>query len=158
MKNKSVIVAIDVGKKGAYTIYDIQLKDYLEKKDLSFDNSYVDIYKEFYSVIKGLKAAGYGNILLIIGEAFGQRKVVKKHSKFYGVIELVCESEKLQLNYESDSTCRAAILGKGNGRNKEMVHELFKGKTPDISDCMLFTNYQLMQLNEDHITADRKRI
>lgn len=154
MKNKSAIVAIDVGKKGAYTVYFVEEKQYLVKKVFSFDASLCDVYKEFTDLVDGLWDRQFGNILFIIGEAFGQRVVVKKHSKFYGVIEMVCEENKIQLNYESDSTCRAAVLGKGNGRRKDLVHEKYKGETPDISDCMLFTSYQLLQLNEPLAPTD----
>lgn len=156
MKNKSAIVGIDVGKKGAYVVCDVESRIFFKKQILSFDTSLLDIYKHFEALIETLHAEGYGNILFIVGEAFGMRRTVKKHSKFYGVIEMLCEEKSIQLNYESDSTCRAAVLGKGNGRNKAMVHIKFKGETPDISDSMLFVEYQLTQLiNEDHNPRDR---
>lgn len=156
MENKRAIVAIDVGKKGAYTVYDIDTKEYLSQVELTFDKSLCDIHKEFKLVINWLRQKEYGDIVFVIGEAFGQRVVVKKHSKFYGVIELLCEEAKIELIYVSDSTCRAKVLGTGNGRNKAMVHEKYQCATPDLSDCHLFTDWLLTRLDEAHNTTNHK--
>jgi hypothetical protein len=156
MRDKSAIVAIDVGKIGAYTVYDIENKTYIKERELSFDSSMVEIYIRFSQVIEELHENGYGSVVFIVGEAFGQRVVVKKHSKFYGVIELVCEKEKIELRYVSDSTCRAVVLGIGFGRNKPAVHEKYRCATPDISDCHLFTDWFLIQINEIDNSSNRK--
>jgi len=131
------IIGIDVGKKGAVVVQDLESKKYTVEDTVSFDNSMKDIYEYFEQLFFDLK----DEKVAVIGEAFGQRVVVKKHSKFYGVIELVCELTGTELYYISDSKARASVLGQGNGRRKDLVHEKYKGETPDISDAMLFIQF-----------------
>lgn len=131
------IVGIDVGKKGAVAVLDLDSGEYIKKEQLSFFDSMSEIYTYFVKLFRELN----DEIIVVIGEAFGQRVVVKKHSKFYGVIEMACELSKTELYYVSDSTARAAVLGKGNGRKKEMVKEFFNEPDQDEADAMLFCRY-----------------
>lgn len=142
------IIGIDVGSKGGVAVYKTREKKFIFTDTPSFCNS-----KKDKSLINGLFIENYfnelfklsGTIIAVIGEAFGQRAVVKKHSKFYGIIEKCCEEHKVILLYVTDNSARLAVLGKGNGRNKEMVHEKYKGKTPDVSDAMLFVDWYLIR-------------
>lgn len=135
------ILSLDVGKKGGVVIFDTDKREY-ELEDLfSFHDSMLKV-KEYLSGVM-LK---YKPALIVIGEAFGQRAVVKKHSKFYGVIELVAEINDTAVIYYNDVSCRAVVLGKGNGRDKEMVwlKAYPLSETQDIADAKLFIDKYLI--------------
>jgi hypothetical protein len=129
-----MILGIDVGKKQGALV----LEDGPEyKKIISTPfQSYIAIYKILEDIY-----TEFGPYTIIIGEAFGHREVVKQHSKWYGLIEYFAELHGLYVIYVSDRTARCRVLGKGNGNRKDLVHEHFKGDTPDISDAMLFCTY-----------------
>lgn len=119
---------------------------YILKEIYSFDDSMKRVYTDLSRFIT-TKCEG-DEVLIVIGEAFGQRAVVKKHSKFYGVIEMVAEELRATVMYITDSTARAEVLGKGQGRNKAAVHEKYGEETADLSDCCLFIDYVLKVFKE----------
>lgn len=135
-----VIMSLDVGKKqGAIVIYDTEKKLYLVKQTWAFNSLLVT-----YRYLKILMVS-HAVDLVVIGEAFGQRVVVKVHSKFYGVVELLTEDYNRTVYYLSDTTARMVVLGKGNGRRKDLVQEKYKEETPDLSDACLFISAYLIQ-------------
>ena len=133
-----LIYSLDIGKKGAIVVFDTEKKVFIFKQEWSFD-SLLSTYLYLKACFKNKKAD-----LVVIGEAFGHRQVVKYHSKFYGGIELICEQENVQVLYVTDRTARATVLGKGNGNKKELVHQKYQEDTPDISDACLFISYYLI--------------
>lgn len=130
-----IIMGIDVGKRGGLAVYDTVLGSFVYMQVFHFTSML-----ELYAHLKKLNDL-YKFDSFVIGEAFGQRVVVKYQSKFYGVVELVSERIEIPTVYVSDRTARAAVLGKGQGNNKALVHETFKGVTPDVSDAMLFCKW-----------------
>lgn len=134
------ILSLDIGKKGAYIIYDTESKEFLCKNVYSFDS-----LLNFFNLLQELNTE-YAFDLIIIGEAFGQRSVVKRHSKFYGIAELFAEMNDKTVVYVSDMTARCTVLGKGHGRDKEAVHKKYKEETGDVSDCRLFIDYYLSSI------------
>lgn len=132
------ILSLDIGKKGAYIIYETEKKEFLCKEIYSFD-SFVD----FFGLLEKLNTQ-YAFDFIIIGEAFGRPKVVKKHSKFYGVAELFTEMNDKIVVYVSDMTARSVVLGKGFGHNKKAVHEKYQEATSDLSDSRLFLDWYLL--------------
>jgi len=79
------IVSIDVGAKGAFTVYDTEKQCYRVVEELSFKKSMYDIYERFSRLIRAIGS----DTVIIIGEAMGMKRTIKTHSKFYAVIELV---------------------------------------------------------------------
>lgn len=124
------ICGIDIGKKGGIAIYNGEKFETIEHSFVSMKTTYELLCKIFKDVDA-----------VIVGEAFGHRQVVKYQAKFYGIIELICETLEIPVVYKTDNTMRKEIFGAGNGRNKEMVHKHYKGSTPDVSDAMLFSFY-----------------
>ena len=116
-------------------VYDLREKKFIDKIDYSFVTK-ADLFVKLNYLVKKHLIKG-----MIIGEAFGQKVVVKSHSKFYGVIELVAEHYDMPTIYVSDRTARAIVLGKGNGNKKEMVKEYFNEDNQDIADAMLFAKW-----------------
>ena len=138
-----IVLSLDIGKKGGVVIYDYYSKEYILKETFSFNNSYKDVY-DYLNILRD-KYFTNKKVVIVIGEAFGQRVVVKKHSKFYGVIELFSEMFDYNVVYYNDVHCRSVILGKGNGQKKDMVQEKYKEATPDISDARLFLDTFLLE-------------
>ena len=137
-----VIMSLDIGKKGAIVIYDTDKIMYLLKQEYSFDSLF-----KTYEYLKVLIVSK--NIdLVVIGEAFGHRCVVKAHSKFYGVVECLVERFDRTVYYLTDRSARCVVLGKGNGNKKEKVQEYYKEATPDVSDACLFISAYLLQIGE----------
>lgn len=136
------ILSIDVGAKGGVIIYDTDTKEVLHRSTISFSKSMVSIYEYLNNISQEIS-------VIVIGEAMGQRAVVKKHSKFYGVIELWAEYKSIPVVYLNDMHCRCVVLGKGNGNKKEMVHEKYKEQTPDLSDARLFIDAYLIDINNE---------
>ena len=93
----------------------------------------------------------YEPCIILVGEAFGQRQVVKKHSKFYGVIELLAEQKDIQVIYFNDVSCRATVLGKGCGHKKYLVFERAypDSLSPDTADAKLFIDKYLIEIGEE---------
>lgn len=132
------IIGIDVGKKGGIAINtDGRIISY----PYSF-NSLADTYEHICATFNEERPNG-----CITGKPNRLYNIILNHSQFIGVIGLVCEEHGIPLIIESDCTIRASILGKGNGRNKEMVHEKYKGETPDCSDAMMFADYLYLKQN-----------
>jgi len=149
----TTVIWIDVGTKGGVVVYDNDIiNNFIHTDTPSFSNS-----KKDKSLINGLEIEKYFNdifknhpkpIVGVIWEAFWQRVVVKKHSKFYGIIEKCAEEHWVEIVYVTDNSCRSLVLWKGNGNNKDMVHLLYQWKTPDVSDAMLFVDWYLLKTNQ----------
>lgn len=141
MKQKIRILSLDIGKKGGIVLYDNFNEKYLLKEKYNFESLYFTFQK-----LHELNNEFHFNVI-IIGEAFGQRAVVKKHSKFYGVIELWAEMNNKQVIYVSDMTARCLVLGRGFGRNKKAVHEKYKEEDENVSDAVLFSEWYLQNIS-----------
>lgn len=134
-----IIWGIDIGKKGGITIYN----DSRETRE-SFPiecHSLVNFYHVLLEIISSVK--GIPNII-ITGKPNRMYNIVLAHAQYIGVLGLLaeqCGAEPVWM--ENDNTMRKEILGVGNGNNKAMVHEKYKGETPDVSDSMLFVDYAI---------------
>lgn len=161
------IIGIDVGAKGGIAVFDTCKDCWIQLDSPSFANkknnkllieyrkgvfsnktkpliNAEEIYDYFFDLFLGKSS----NAVAVIGEAFGQARVVKKHSKFYGIIEMVCAELQIRLSYVTDNSARLVVLGKGNGKRKDLVHEKYKADTPDISDAMLFVDWFIATYNK----------
>jgi len=134
------ILSLDIGKKGGVVIW----KDKFIHEEIF---SFADSMKDVYDYLVELNVM-WGFDLIVIGEVFGQRVVVKKHSKFYGVVELFAENYNKYVIYYNDVSCRARVLGKGNGKRKDMVVERYPDSlSPDTADAKLFIDNHLILQN-----------
>lgn len=134
------ILSLDIGKKGGVVIW----KDgFIHEEVFSFADSMLDVYRKLFDLL-----TVWDFDLIVIGEAMGQRCVVKKHSKFYGVIEYFAEKYSKYVVYYNDVSCRARVLGKGNGKRKDMVMERYPDSlSPDTADAKLFIDNHLTKQN-----------
>lgn len=127
-----IIIGFDVGKRGGIAI---NRDGELEGHPFNFV-SYVELYDELVKLFEQIKPDG-----CITGKPNRLYNIIMSHAPYIGIIGLVCERFGIPLVIESDSTIRAFILGKGNGKRKDLVHEKYKGETPDVSDAMMFTDW-----------------
>ena len=148
-----IILAIDVGKQGAYTVYDTEEKKYsyicpYKFKFLrSVKNNQEERWKSMGEVGKYFKELFINADVVVIGESFGQHKSTVVHYKYYGVFELLAEIYDAYLVYIQDNSARKEVLGPGSGAKKILVHEKYQQEIPDVSDCMLFTDWYLLKKN-----------
>ncbi len=138
------VLSVDVGmKKGALVV--AQVGDKFEAIEC-IKHPFIS-FKGTYALIDEIFLRHHYDAILI-GEAFGQRAVVKQHSKFYGLMEYQAENRGIVVIYVSDRSARAAVLGKGFGNRKDLVHVRYQGSTPDISDAILFAEWYHLNLNK----------
>jgi len=64
-----------------------------------------------------------------------------------GVVELLCEKNNISCVFAMDTRARKVVFGKSV--KKEVVHEHFKGETPDVSDSMLFCTWYVKSTNQE---------
>lgn len=128
-----IYCGIDIGKKGAYSV--MIDNDIMESKPYSFISLY-DTYKFFSEIFDRWKPD-----ILLTGKPNRMYNIILNHSQFIGILGLLAEKRNIPLMIVNDCTMRATVLGKGNGMKKDLVHETFKGETPDVSDSILFCKY-----------------
>lgn len=126
-------MGVDVGNKGGISIM-VDNEFILQK----FFNmiSLKKTYDEIIELIKKYKVEA-----VVTGKPNRMYNIVLRHAQFIGVIGMACEEFDIPLVMVNDNTARADILGKGNGRKKDLVHEKYQGITPDVSDSMLFVDW-----------------
>lgn len=134
-------MSLDIGKKGAIVIYDDEAKVYLLKQAWSF-KTLLETYTYLKVLIVSKKVE-----LIVIGEAFGMMHIVRVHTRYYGIIELLAEQLNVAMYYLNDMHARCVVLGKGNGRRKDLIHEKYKGETEDISDACSFISAYYIEIN-----------
>lgn len=127
------ILGVDIGKLGGYSI----MKDgkHIESKPFNF-TSFKESYSFFFDLVKTQKVDA-----IITGKPNRMYNIIMRHAPYIGILNLIAEEFNLPVVIANDSTMRATILGKGNGRKKELVHEKYKGETPDVSDAMMFCEW-----------------
>jgi len=127
------IMGVDVGKKGGISVMMDGL--FILTYSLAM-TSLLDTYNEVKKIITNSSVDA-----VITGKPNRMYNVIMSHAQFIGVIAMACEAANIPLIIENDSTMRAFVLGKGNGKRKDLIHEKYKGETPDVSDSMLFCDY-----------------
>lgn len=133
------ILGVDIGKKGGIACLDNGLYTVT-------DYSFISL-KDTYQTIKA--CIGFNQIdSVITGKPNRMYNIILNHAQFIGVIGMACEEANIPLIIESDSTIRAYILGRGNGRRKDLVHEKYQGPTADVSDAMMFADYLYRKQSE----------
>jgi Holliday junction resolvasome RuvABC endonuclease subunit len=135
-----VILGIDVGKNAGISVI-MDGKFILSRSEKMI--SLLETYKLTKHLIQNLVVKA-----VITGKPNRMYNVIMAHAQFIGVIAMACEEANIPLIIENDSTMRAFVLGKGNGKRKDLVHEKYKGETPDVSDAMMFADYLWLQQNE----------
>lgn len=135
-----VILGIDVGKNAGISVI-MDGKFILSRSEKMI--SLLETYKLTKHLIQNLVVNA-----VITGKPNRMYNVIMAHAQFIGVIAMACEEANIPLIIENDSTMRAFVLGKGNGKRKDLVHEKYKGETPDVSDSMLFCDYLWLKQNE----------
>jgi Holliday junction resolvasome RuvABC endonuclease subunit len=135
-----VILGIDVGKNAGISVI-MDGKFILSRSEKMISLS--ETYKLTKNLIQNLVVKA-----VITGKPNRMYNVIMAHAQFIGVIAMACEEANIPLIIENDSTMRAFVLGKGNGKRKDLVHEKYKGETPDVSDAMMFADYLWLQQNE----------
>lgn len=136
-----VIIGVDVGTNGGYAV--LVNGEFEESGTYKF-NSLVCTNNFFKDLVEKWKPDA-----IITGKPNGFKyNLIARHYQFYGVFGVTCELKNIPLVLENDSTMRAFVLGKGNGKRKDLVHEKYKGETPDVSDAMMFADYLWLKQNE----------
>lgn len=128
-----VIIGIDVGKKGGYAVLvngEFEETSHYEFRSLMITHNF---FKDLF--------AKWKPEAVITGKPNKMYNIILNHAQFIGVLAMACEKYNIPLAIVNDCTMRASMLGKGNGRNKPLVHETYKGETPDVSDAMMFADY-----------------
>lgn len=130
------ILGIDIGKRGGFAV---SIDGNIEYSDIFLFDSYKKVYSFFLEIINVWKIDVIitGKINLRVQKI--AQKIAYSHIPYIGIFGLLSEKARIDFIYDvSDDTMRCAVLGKGNGKNKNLVHETFKGITPDVSDAILF--------------------
>ena len=128
-----ILMGCDIGNKGGISV----IIDGEFKLQRAFNmTSLLETYNEIKKICTNLAVGGVAT-----GKPNRMYNIILRHAQFIGVIAMVCEELNIPLVLVNDSTARAEILGKGNGKRKDLVHEKYKGETPDVSDSMLFAEW-----------------
>lgn len=129
------VLGVDIGKSGGICVSN-------NKKTIFTKAIKIDNFLEFFNFIKEV-IEKYKVNCIITGKPNRFYNIILKHAQYIGVLSLIATIYNIPLVIESDTTIRKQMLGTGNGQNKEMVHEKYKGETADVSDSIMFAKYIL---------------
>lgn len=155
-----IVMWIDVGAKGALVIKDTESNQYLLRCTHEFLS-----FKYSHNRIRSL-ILQYCIGLMVIWEAMGSKHTVKKHSKFYWIIELIWEETNTPVVYCMDNSARRIVLSWSNYESqtemtkkgtprvltwkeaKQWVMNHFNEPRSDVADAMLFIEWYIQSINK----------
>ena len=149
-----IICWIDVGAKWALVIKGATCN--YNSYRFSFNQWMQEAYKFLTEKIQK-----YEPLVIVIGEAMWAKATVKQHSKYYWIIELIAEQNKIQVIYCNDLQARKSVLQWSHYHSltektkawtfkvltwkeaKQWVMNHFKEADSDIADAKLFCEWYI---------------
>lgn len=135
------ILGCDIGKTGGIAVFDSE-GGFLETCVFNF-TSLVETYEKIKFLVKHYKIDA-----IVTGKPNMMYNIIMKHMPYVGVINLVAEENRIYIFIVNDGTMRKEVLGKGKGMRKDLVHEEFRGATPDVSDAMMMCVWGSLNLEQ----------